>query len=318
MRIVGTNEKLCTLCGACAEECGADLFKMVHGQAGGDERMVHVDPYQWCTSCGHCVAVCPVSAILWVDGEASPDTIGVERSDNLCTYQALLPFLRSRRSVRRYRSNQPGRNQIEAVLEAMRWAPSGHNLQANRYLVITDRGVLRAISDHTIAGFRKLRTVIRMRKLLKPFVPVHLYEVLNTPGLLEGLDAMIRRREQGEDPILFDAPVVILVYYPYMGPLSLLDPTIAFTYGMLAAHALGLGSCWIGFAIQNLYKSKTMHRLLGVPQDMIIAGVMTLGYPVPVYHRVPPRKALQIRWLDGEHGRLSKRLGTINGSLQPK
>jgi hypothetical protein len=42
-----------------------------------------------------------------------------------------------------------------------------------------------------------------------------------------------------------------------------------------------------------------MHKLLGVPEDMIIAGVMTLGVPLPVYHRVPPRKPLQVRWLEG-------------------
>jgi nitroreductase len=182
----------------------------------------------------------------------------------------------------------------------MRWAPSGHNLQANRYLAITNRSVLQAITDHTIEGFKKFRTIIRIRRLLKPFVPSNLYKVLDSPGLLEGVNAMIRQREEGEDPILFGAPAVIVVYYPNMGSLSLLDPTIAFTYGMLAAHSLGMGSCWIGFAIQSLYKDRSMRRLLGVPADMIIAGVMTLGYPVPVYHRVPPRNPLQVRWIEEE------------------
>jgi hypothetical protein len=84
-----------------------------------------------------------------------------------------------------------------------------------------------------------------------------------------------------------------------LGPLSLLDPTIAFTYGMLAAHSLGLGSCWIGFAIQSLHKDRPMRELLGIPADMIIAGVMTLGYPLPVYHRIPPRNNIQVQWIGG-------------------
>jgi nitroreductase/NAD-dependent dihydropyrimidine dehydrogenase PreA subunit len=299
MKIKGVNEELCTLCGACAQECCADLFRTVADPVGANVRMVHEDPYGWCTSCGHCLAVCPRDAILWEDAEAPLEPAGIEHPENFCGYDALLPFLQSKRSVRHYRAAKPTQEQITAVLEAMRWAPTGHNLQANRYLAITDRSLLRAITDHTIAGFRKFRIVIRMRKLLKPFLPRNLYKLLDSPGLLEGVDAMIHQREQGQDPILFDAPVVIVVYYPNMGALSLIDPAIAFTYGMLAAHSLGLGSCWIGFAIQSLYKDRGMHKLLSVPEDMIIAGVMTLGLPLPVYHRVPSRNPLQVRWLDG-------------------
>jgi len=299
MKIIGVNEELCTLCGACAEECCANLFRVDTGPDEAKARMVHADPHSWCTGCGHCLAVCPRDAILWEEAESPLEPPGIEHPESYCSYAALLPFLQSKRSVRRYRCSQPAQEQISAVLEAMRWAPTGHNLQANRYLAITDRRLLQAVTDHTIAGFRKFRTVIRMRKLLKPFLPRNLYAVLDSPGLLEGVNAMIEQREGGEDPILFDAPVVIVAYYPNMGALSLLDPAIAFTYGMLAAHSLGLGSCWIGFAIQSLYKNKRMRRLLGVPDDMIIAGVMTLGYPIPVYHRVPPRNPLQVRWLDG-------------------
>lgn len=299
MKITGVNEELCTLCGACAEECCADLFSTAMDSGRNSVRMVHQDPHGWCTGCGHCLAVCTRDAILWEGAEKPLVPAGIEHPESYCGYEALLPFLQSKRSVRRYRACIPGREQIAAVLEAMRWAPTGHNLQANRYLAITDRSVLQAITDHTIESFKKFRTVIRLRNLLKPFLPRNLYKVLDSPGLLEGVNTMIYRREQGQDPILFDAPVAIIVYYPNMGALSLLDPAIAFTYGMMAAHSLGLGSCWIGFAIQSLYKNRKMRRRLGVPEDMIVAGVMTLGYPLAVYHRIPPRNPLQVRWLGG-------------------
>ena len=298
MNITGVNEELCTRCGACVEECGADLFRMETDPVRGITRVLHADPHRWCTGCGHCLAVCTRNAIEWTGADAALETAGIEHPEKLCAYEALLPFLQAKRSIRRYRRTVPAKQQVQAVLQAMRWAPSGHNLQANRYLVITDPAVLQAITDHTIEGFRKFRTVIRMRKVLRPFLPRRLYEVLDSPGLLEGINAMIGHRENGRDPILFDAPVVIVVYYPDMGSLSLLDPAIAFTYGMLAAQSLGLGSCWIGFAVQSLYKNKRMRRLLGVPKDMIVAGVMTLGFPVPVYHRIPPRNPLRVRWLE--------------------
>jgi nitroreductase len=228
--------------------------------------MAHHDPHGWCTGCGHCLAVCHHDAILRGDAEEPPEPLGIEHPESHCGYEALLPFLQSKRSIRRYHARIPEREQI---------------------------------TDHTIEDYRKFRTIIRLRLLLKTFLPRNLYKVLDSPGLLEGVNAMIRQREQGLDPILFEAPVVIVVYYQNMGALSLLDPTIAFTYGMLAAHSLGLGSCWIGFAIQSLYKDRRMRKLLGVPEDMIVAGVMTLGYPLPVYHRIPQRNPLQVHWLDG-------------------
>jgi len=309
MKISGVNGELCTCCGACVDECGADLFKIESDPSEASPQVVHHDPHSWCTGCGHCLAVCPQGAILSDAASVLPEPAGIEHPERLCGYETLLPFLQSKRSVRRYMPQPVQREQVAAVLEAMRWAPSGHNLQACRYLAITERSVLQAIADHTIDGFRKFRGIIRMRKLLRPFLPVNLYKVLDSPGLLDGVNDMIRRREEGQDPILFDAPAVVAVYYPDMGSLSLLDPAIAFTYGMLAAHSLGLGSCWIGFAIQSLYKDKKMKKLLGVPADMIIAGVMTLGYPVPVYHRVPPRNEVQVRWLENGNG------GTVSSGI---
>jgi len=299
---VRIDKELCTSCGACVEECCANLFIIKTGPYEPHTRVIHHDQHSWCTGCGHCLAVCPQGAIR-CDGEAAPVGLaGIEHPEQIFDYQKLLPFLQSKRSVRRYRHKEVSQEQIMAVLEAMRWAPSGHNMQASRYLVITERSVLQEITDHTIEGFRKFRVIIRLRKLLRPFLPVNLYRVFDSPGLLEGVNDMIHRQEEGQDPILFNAPAVIVVYYPNMGPLSLIDPTIAFTYGMLAAHSMGLGSCWIGFAIQSLYKNKAMRKLLGVPSDMIVAGVMTLGYPLPVYHRVPPRNDVQVRWLENGHG----------------
>lgn len=308
MKISEVNQELCTGCGACVEECPAALFRIEPASPGATPRAVHQDPHGWCTGCGHCLAVCPQGAIVCEPAATLPEPSGIEHPEQLCSYETLLPFLQSKRSVRRYRPRPVPTQRIQEVLEAMRWAPSGHNLQACRYLVLTDPGLLAAISDHTVAGFRRFRTVVRLRKLLRPFIPHNLYRVLDSSGLLEGLDDMICRRDAGEDPILFNAPAVIVVYYPDMGPLSLLDPTIAFTYGMLAAHSLGLGTCWIGFAVQTLFKDKGMRTLLGVPRDMIVAGVMTLGYPLPVYHRVPPRNEPQARWLGNgsRPGRLSR------------
>jgi nitroreductase len=83
---------------------------------------------------------------------------------------------------------------------------------------------------------------------------------------------------------------------PNIGETTLLEPAIALTYGMLAAHTRGLGTCWIGAAIRALNNNKKIKELLGISRHMKIAGVLTLGYPAVTYHRVPPRKPVNAKW----------------------
>ncbi len=335
MEIIEIDYTACTGCRRCVSECPAGLFALngiessdvyktmqeepdrqgrqaACQQPGMD--VVRQDPNGWCTGCGHCICVCPANAIrfenesLPSEKEALPsedgsspasktlEFEGVSEPSTLCSYDTVLKFLASKRSVRHYRRDEVPKESIEAVIEAMRYAPTGHNLQANRYLVIRDPEKIQRIIEETSAGFKRFKAVIRLRKLLKPFVSGPMYEMLNDPGLMAGLDDLISKCRAGEDPILHSAPVVVVSYYPSFGPLSLLDPTIAFTYGMLAAHALGLGTCWIGFSIQALWKNKGMKRFLGIPGDMIVTGVMTLGYPAVRYVRVPPRRAAAVKW----------------------
>ena len=111
-----------------------------------------------------------------------------------------------------------------------------------------------------------------------------------------GIDEMIRQYESGKDIIFFEAPVLILVHVPNLGGLSYVDPAIALTYGMLAAHTMGLGSCWMGFTMIAGQKNKDVLRQFNIPRGRLIAGVMTLGYPVQTYHRVPVRNKIKAGW----------------------
>ena len=110
---------------------------------------------------------------------------------------------------------------------------------------------------------------------------------------------MIDRWRSGEDVIFFSAPAVVVVSVPDLGGLSFIDPTIAVTYGMLAAHTLGLGTCWMGFAIQSLSRHRGIKEELGLPMEELIAGIMTVGYPELQYRRPPARKKVECTWIEG-------------------
>ncbi len=64
-------------------------------------------------------------------------------------------------------------------------------------------------------------------------------------------------------------------------PSDPVDLGIAMEHIALAAVAEGLGTCWIGS-----FKQDEIRDLLGVPDEVTVVEVMTLGYPAgePKYH----------------------------------
>jgi len=53
------------------------------------------------------------------------------------------------------------------------------------------------------------------------------------------------------------------------------DLSIALTHLMLAARSEGLGTCWIG-----AFEEGKVKGVLGVPEDVSVVALMTVGYPI--------------------------------------
>jgi nitroreductase len=64
---------------------------------------------------------------------------------------------------------------------------------------------------------------------------------------------------------------------------------------MLAAHGVGLGTCWIGFA-QSLLNTADGKNLVGLPVTSVPAAPIIVGHPKAVPFDVP-RKAPDVRWV---------------------
>jgi nitroreductase len=83
-----------------------------------------------------------------------------------------------------------------------------------------------------------------------------------------------------------DAPVVIVgcadVNSLMTGKWAIVDTTIAMQNMVLAASALGIGSCWIGAFSENKVK-----KLLKIPDKWKVVALVTLGYPA---EQPKPRK----------------------------
>ena len=289
MKIAGIDPNKCNGCGLCVQECVNRRFIL-----DGDRRAAYSDPEHLCTGCGHCVAVCPQDAVCYGGEERARALEGP-----MPGYESIRNLLLSKRTVRMYQGKDVPEEMMEKILSVIRHAPSGHNAQPCQYVIVKDPEIKRLMADATIRSFQSFKKLIKMRKLLRPFLPKPVYQYMDDPATLSGIDVMTEEYRSGVDNIFFDAPVLLLVHVPDMGGLSYVDPSIAITYGMLAAHGLGLGSCWSGFAMITLKKHKQILKRLHIPKGRFIAGVMTLGYPRHSYHRVPVRNPLQVEWLEG-------------------
>lgn len=182
----------------------------------------------------------------------------------LLSPQALLDFLKTRRSVRRYTAEPVPRETIEQLLAAAIWAPSAHNRQPWRFAVLTTAG-----------DKDRLATAMGRR--------------LRVDRTADGDDpAEIERDVTRSYARLTEAPALIVVClsmadmdrYPdarrsrHEWVMAAQGTAMAAQNLLLMAHASGLAACWL---CAPLFVPELVRDVLGLPADWEPQGLVTLG-----------------------------------------
>ena len=164
----------------------------------------------------------------------------------------VIEAMRERRSVRAYTEEVPSDELIERVVDAGLWAASGRGRQSPIVLAVTDR----ALRDR-----------------------------------LSAMNARIMGAPEGTDPF-YGAPVVLVVLADRSVPTHVYDGSLVMGNLMLAAHELGLGSCWIHRAREEFDTPEGRQILadLGVEGDYEGIGHCVLGYAAEVPEPKPRRE----------------------------
>lgn len=237
---------------------------------------VRPDMTRFCIGCGHCVAVCPHGAL---DNVRNPlaQQAPVKHFPVIDSSSAL-DFLRSRRSIRCYKPESVPRELTLQLLEAARYAPSGHNSQGVAYLVVERPQALQRVCDMVVAWMGRVMET-----------DSELANRLHMPGI-------IRAHERGEDRILRRAPQLLVAHAPGHFAPAQVTTYLALEYVELYATTLGLGTCWAGFAQVCAQQYPALPDYLKIPQDHKITGMMMVGFPQYRYQRMPVRDPLQVAW----------------------
>ena len=92
----------------------------------------------------------------------------------------------------------------------------------------------------------------------------------------------------GRDPY-YGAPAMILVFGKKDAIAPVCDGSLAIGNLLLAAKALGLGSCWI-HCVNDLFKEEAAGAEWGVPAGYRPVGSVALGFPAGEAPAAKPRK----------------------------
>ncbi len=295
------DETLCIGCGQCIAVCPSQTLSMVEDKA----RVTGEKSLQ----CGHCEAVCPVEAIR-VEGLdrdiaapvsfpakttwSPPGHGGPEAAATL--HQLLL----SRRSCRNFTSSEVPRHLLDDLVRFAVTAPSGTNSQRWTFSILPDRRAVAHMANLVADFFGKLN-----RMAEKPWLRAAL-KLTGKPQLQEYrhnyYDAVERAltewRQDEKDRLFHGAPAAILVGTTAGASCPAEDCLLAAQNMLLGAHALGLGTCLVGYAVAAMHEDPAIARTLGLPtekQGETIHAVIAVGWPDETYRAVCGRRTPLVR-----------------------
>ena len=264
MTVKGIDEEKCTGCGRCVKDCPRLNFTIYE-----EHKKVVFSPLR-CLDCGHCIAVCPENAIIYENMKDEALSFeGVQDLSTLISPETMYRFMRAKRSVRQYKKKKIPKEDLEKIIDSMRYAPTGGNVRDMKCLVISNDGQIKKLGEAVVNELNK--TIDDNYK-----------------------ESFKRKKEAGIEPIFFEAPHVLILHS--RDAMEMVNAAIATTYGMLYAETLGVGSCWIGLAYGALVSNRDIRKnLAGIPCKVL--AVMTMGYPAVKYSRAPPRPPLKTKGL---------------------
>ncbi len=175
------------------------------------------------------------------------------------TVQELMSVIQKRRSVRVYKTGKVSDEQLNVVLEAARWAPSGANTQPWEFVVTRDRKkmkLIRAIYDNEWRQ-RKREDPVNYKGLKKDYVG-DVSVIVLACGDPRTKAVYLTTRQQADREKLFQASIANAVQQM-----------------MLTAASMNLGTVWVSVREEV---EPELRELFQVPEPLRLLWVVPIGH----------------------------------------
>jgi len=290
------------------------------------------NPYfgEYCIACHNCDCICPQGAMSMqsffrVDEgryttplhypedakDGIPNPLGFPKPLPFAEIESELTetekVIYKRRSTRVFKPDPVPKEMIKRILEAGRFAPTAGNCQGFKFVVITDRKLMDDLNKYTmnfLGLFSRLWTKDNpIMKLVKRLLCL-IYPNATDPRPMQVVANLFKPQFGGQIHTFFDAPCAIMVL-PH--DLHVSDPEVGVGIVCqnmaLAAHSLGLGTCYVGFVANALNKDrktrKKFAKVLGMEWPFVEAGMFLLvGYPSVQTDGIVSREFQSVTWIE--------------------
>ena len=167
-----------------------------------------------------------------------------------------LDLFLTRRSIRKFKPDTIPDEVISRIIHAGTYAPSALALQPWAFIVIQNMDFMQKVSDYC-----------------KPIM------ISLMKDAHDGMSDEFRRLLQSDGySIYYHAPVLIMVIGKSSSRFREIDCSLCAENMMLAAHALGVGSCWIG-STEVAYNNPEIIAGFQIPDGYSPVGTIVFGYP---------------------------------------
>jgi coenzyme F420-0:L-glutamate ligase/coenzyme F420-1:gamma-L-glutamate ligase len=177
-----------------------------------------------------------------------------------------IDWLKSRRSIRRYLPDAIPAELIDELITAAIWAPSAHNRQPWRFVVMTELETKRKLAG---AMGHKLRQDLQADGVAEEIIQKDVsrsFARITAAPLLILLCLTMSDMDSYPDELRQHNEYLMAVQSTAMAAQNLL----------LAAHVYGLGGCWM---CAPLFCADVVQSVLNLPANWQPQALLTIGYP---------------------------------------
>jgi ferredoxin len=292
------DPETCGRCGLCVAVCPAHIPHLISGLGDGDVVELRAERLYACIRCGHCMAICPTESIH-IEGLSYEEhlfdlpTVDVDG-------QRFSNFATCRRSIRVFRDEPVPRQVLQGIVDIISMAPMGFPPHKVEVSVVQTRDTIERALPLIVERYEDLaqwmnnpviRIMIRRRAGPEAFNSLKNH-------VLPSLKYRLPDMKAGKvDTITRGAPAMLLFHAHREAEGHRDDALIALTYGLLAAHALGLGATALSLVPPVVERSPELRAMFEIPAENSVLASMVVGYAKVRFRRGIRRELAGVHWI---------------------